>query len=121
MGHQAEAEGVRALPTLHDAQVAGGLGQALPEAQAAVILGKSVSLKEPWRQQQTRKVRHSTLSVSLNPLYVDYECNEKEVWYLFLQRHEASSNDPQSFAESQPFPAWLSPATTESESEQSFQ
>lgn len=47
VGHQAEAEGVRALPALHDAQVAGGLGQALPEAQAAVVLGKSVSLKEP--------------------------------------------------------------------------
>lgn len=63
VGHQAEAEGVRALPTLHDAQVAGGLGQALPEAQAAVVLGKSVSLKEPWWQQETRKVRPSTLLV----------------------------------------------------------
>lgn len=65
VGHQAEAEGVRALPTLHDAQVAGGLGQTLPETQGAVILGKSVSLKEPWWQQQqkTRKVRPSTLWV----------------------------------------------------------
>lgn len=66
VGHQAEAEGVRALAALHDAQVAGGLCQTLPEAQAAVILGKSVSLKEPWQQQQqTRKVRPSTLLASL--------------------------------------------------------
>lgn len=63
VGHQAEAQGVRALPTLHDAQVAGGFGQALPEAQAAVILGKSVSLEEAWRQQGTIRVRHSTQSV----------------------------------------------------------
>lgn len=45
VGHQAQAEGVRALPALYDGQVAGRLHQTLPEAQAAVILGQSVSLE----------------------------------------------------------------------------
>lgn len=69
VGHQAEAQGVGALPTLHDAQVAGGLGQALPEAQAAVILGKSMSLEEAWWQQGALRVRHSTHSSSSNTLH----------------------------------------------------
>lgn len=55
VGHQANTEGVRALTALHDTQVAGCLCQALPEAQAAVILSKSVSLKEPCQEEETSK------------------------------------------------------------------
>lgn len=55
VGHQANTEGVCALTALHDAQVAGCLCQALPEAQAAVILSKSVSLKEPCQEEETSK------------------------------------------------------------------
>lgn len=45
VGHQAYTEGVCTVPTLDDAQVASRLCQALSEAQAAVILRKSMSLK----------------------------------------------------------------------------
>lgn len=55
VGHQAYAEGVCAIPTLYDAQVAGRLGQTLPEAQAAVILSESVSLKVTFA---TRGMKH---------------------------------------------------------------
>lgn len=59
VGHQTYTEGVRTLPTLDDAQVASRLCQALPEAQAAVILSKSMSLKvscqERGQRGQTRE------------------------------------------------------------------
>ncbi|MEQ2216333.1 hypothetical protein XENOCAPTIV_014434 [Xenoophorus captivus] len=45
MGYQTHPQGVCTIPALDNAQVAGRLCQALPEAQAAVILSKSVSLK----------------------------------------------------------------------------
>ena len=43
--HQARPEGVAAVPALHDAEVARRLRQALPEAQAAIVLGEHVSFK----------------------------------------------------------------------------
>ena len=45
VGHQARTEGVAAVPALHHAQVARRLRQALPEAQAAVVLGERVGFK----------------------------------------------------------------------------
>ena len=45
VGHQACPQGVAAVPALHEAQVARRLRQALPEAQAAVVLGEHVSFK----------------------------------------------------------------------------
>lgn len=59
VGHQAYTEGVCAVPTLDDAQVASCLCQALPEAQAAVILSKSMSLKVTCQgRKQSQKVRN---------------------------------------------------------------
>lgn len=60
VGHQAYPQGVRAVPTLYDAQVSGRLCQALPETKAAVILGKSVSL-EVTCQQENRWVNNTVI------------------------------------------------------------
>lgn len=56
VGHQAHAKGVGTLPTFHHAQVARRLRQALPEAQAAVILSQRVSLKVSWERQESQEV-----------------------------------------------------------------
>lgn len=56
VGHQAHAKGVGTLPTFHHAQVACRLCQALPEAQAAVILSQRVSLKVSWERQESQEV-----------------------------------------------------------------
>lgn len=56
VGHQAHAKGVGTLPTFHHAQVACCLRQALPEAQAAVILSQRVSLKVSWERQESQEV-----------------------------------------------------------------
>lgn len=55
VGHQTYPQGVCAIQALYDAQVARRLCQALPEAQAAVILGQSVSLKVPCQDGQTNE------------------------------------------------------------------
>lgn len=46
VGHQADAERVGAVQALDDAQVAGRLGQALAEAQAAVVHRQGVGVEE---------------------------------------------------------------------------
>lgn len=56
VGHQAHAKGVGTLATFHHAQVARCLRQALPEAQAAVILSQRVSLKVSWERQESQEV-----------------------------------------------------------------
>ena len=67
VGHQAHAEGVRAVPALDDAQVAGCLCQALPEAQAAVILSKSMSLKVTCQgREQRQRVREGGCDLKLH-------------------------------------------------------
>lgn len=59
VGHQAHAEGVRTVPSLNNAEVASCLSQTLPEAQAAVILSKSMSLKETCQGgEQNHKVQY---------------------------------------------------------------
>lgn len=66
VGHQTYTEGVCTLPTLYDAQVASRLCQALPEAQAAVILSKSMSLKIACQERKrSQKVRN----IFLNPWF----------------------------------------------------
>lgn len=54
VGHQADAEGVCTVPTLDDAQVAGRLRQTFPEAQTAVILSKSMSLKVTCQESRSK-------------------------------------------------------------------
>lgn len=56
VGHQAHAKGVGTLPTFHHAQVARRLRQALPEAQAAIILSQRMSLKVSWERQKRQEV-----------------------------------------------------------------
>lgn len=55
VGYQTYTEGVCTLPTLYDAQVAGCLCQALPEAQAAVIFSEGMSLKVACREKENEK------------------------------------------------------------------
>lgn len=57
VGHQADPQGVCTLPALDDAQVTGRLCQTLPEAQTAVILSKSMSLKVTCEGRQQEPVR----------------------------------------------------------------
>lgn len=112
VGHQTYTEGVCALPTLYDAQVAGCLCQALPEAQAAVILSESVSLKvtcqERKQSQEVRNVIHSIfchfeLELEHKFIYL-LSMDTERACYLCHQTHEASSNGPQSFAKFLLFP-----------------
>lgn len=56
VGHQAHAEGVGALPAFYHAQVASRLCQALPEAQAPVILSQRMGLKVSWERQKSQEV-----------------------------------------------------------------
>lgn len=108
VGHQTYTEGVCSLPTLNDAQVASGLCQALPEAQAAVILSKRVSLKVTCQERkQSQKVRNVVYSVFRHFELVNYNMKAKakeRLCYLCHQTHEASSNGPQSFAKFLLFP-----------------
>lgn len=112
VGHQTYTEGVRALPTLYDAQVAGRLCQTLPEAQAAVILSKSMSLKVTCQErkqiQEVRNVVHSIfchfeLELEHGCIYLLSMAKERAC-YLCHQTHEASSNGPQSFVKFLLFP-----------------
>lgn len=65
VGHQTYTEGVCALSTLYDAQVACCLSQTLPEAQAVVVLSKSMSLKVPCQEsQQVSAVTNMLFSIS---------------------------------------------------------
>lgn len=68
VGHQTYTEGVCALSTLYDAQVACCLSQTLPEAQAVVVLSKSMSLKVPCQEsqvsQQVSTVTNMLFSIS---------------------------------------------------------
>lgn len=79
VGHQAHAEGVGTLPTFYHAQVASRLCQALPEAQAAVILSQRVSLKVSWERQKSQEVGHSR--VMMQDFMDQHEKKERSITF----------------------------------------
>ena len=109
VGHQAHAEGVGTLPPFYHAQVAGCLCQALPEAQAAIILSQRVSLKVSWERQKSQEV-------GCRRLMSKKRCTKKEkrkICYLCHKWHGASSDGPQSFEIFQLFLVWQIPGRKE--------
>ena len=76
VGHKADAEWVGTVQPLNDTQVAGCLGQALPESQPSVVHGQGVGVKVTCKGKgETCLVRKSPRGNILKQV-----CQESGIW-----------------------------------------